>query len=279
MCHTYVETLVECAHFRSSKYVQSKIGETYKQVRKFLNDGRLVLFSGTQCQIKGLNLYLRKKYDNLIAVDIICHGVPSPKVFREYRKNLENAYHSKINNIWFRRKDEGWKRFSFAVSFENGKEYVESLKEDTFMRGFLSDLYLRPSCYECTAKNFVNNADITLADYWGVQHIHPEFDDDRGISLIFVNSKKGQHYLSLIEDKMNVMKTDIKYAIKHNPCAIRPVHKHPRRDKFFNMFNTGAVLNTAIEKCIKPPLIKRVKGKVYRVLSKGKRLVKKVTYK
>ena len=274
--HIYAETLEDCVQFRGSKYVQSKIGETYKQARKFLNDGRLVLFSGTQCQIKGLNLYLRKKYDNLIAVDIICHGVPSPKVFREYRQNLENSYHSKINNIWFRRKDEGWKKFSFAVSFENGKEYVKNLQEDTFMRGFLSDLYLRPSCYECTAKNFVNNADITLADYWGVQHIHPEFDDDRGISLILVNSKKGQHYLSLIEDKMNIIETDIEYAIKHNPSAIRPVHKNPRRDKFFNMFNTGAVLNTAIKKCIKPTLMQRVKGKVYRVLSKGKRLVKKI---
>lgn len=277
--HTYAETLEDCIQFRGSKYVQSKIGEAYKQARKFLNDGRLVLFSGTQCQIKGLNLYLRKKYDNLIAVDIICHGVPSPKVFREYRQNLENEYHSKINNIWFRRKDEGWKKFSFAVSFENGTEYLKNLQEDTFMKGFLSDLYLRPSCYECTAKNFVNNADITLADYWGVQDIHPEFDDDRGVSLILVNSKKGQHYLSLIEDKMSIIETDIDYAIKYNPSAIRPVHKHPKRNEFFNMLGTGIALNTAIEKCIKPSFIQRVKRNVRRILSKGKRLVKKVIHK
>lgn len=274
--HTYAETLEDCIQFRGSKYVQSKIGETYKQARKFLNDGRLVLFSGTQCQIKGLNLYLRKKYDNLIAVDIICHGVPSPKVFREYRQNLENEYNSKINNIWFRRKDEGWKKFSFAVSFENGKEYVKNLKEDTFMRGFLSDLYLRPSCYECTAKNFVNNADITLADYWGVQDIHPEFDDDRGVSLILVNSKKGQKYMNLIEEKMNVIETDIDYAIKHNPSAIRPVSKNPRRDEFFGLLYSEMFLNEAIEKCAKPTFIQRVKRKVYRLLSKGKRVTMKV---
>lgn len=271
--HTYSETLEDCIQFRGSKYVQSKIGETYKQARKFLNEGRLVLFSGTQCQIKGLNLYLRKKYDNLIAVDIICHGVPSPKVFREYRKKLENSYHSEINNIWFRRKDEGWKKFSFAVSFENGKEYVKNLQEDIFMRGFLSDLYLRPSCYECTAKNFVNNADITLADYWGVQNIHSEFDDDRGISLILVNSNKGQKYLSLIEEKMDILTTDIDYAIKNNPSAIRPVKKNPRRDEFFNLINSGLLLNKAIEKCIKPTLIRRIKRKVYTILRKVKKLV------
>lgn len=274
--HTYAETLEECVQFRGSKYVQSKIGETYKQARKFLNDGRLVLFSGTQCQIKGLNLYLRKKYDNLIAVDIICHGVPSPRVFREYKQNLENSYTSTINNIWFRRKDEGWKKFSFAVSFENGKEHVKNLQEDTFMRGFLSDLYLRPSCYECTAKNFVNNADITLADYWGVQDIHPEFDDDRGVSLILVNSKKGQYYLNLIEGKMNVLITDIGHAIKHNPSAIKPVNKNPRRDEFFQMLNDGIVLNKAIEKCVKPTFMQRAKIKVYAVLSKGKRVTIKV---
>ncbi len=271
--HTYAETLEECIQFRGSKYVQSKIGETYKQARKFLNSGRLVLFSGTQCQIKGLNLFLRKKFDNLIAVDIICHGVPSPRVFREYRQKLEEMYDSRINNIWFRRKDEGWKRFSFAVEFKNGKEYVKNLSEDTFMKGFLSDLYLRPSCYECTAKNFINNADITLGDYWGIQDIHPHFDDDRGVSLILVNSEIGKLFLDRIEKKMHIIATDIDYAIEQNPAAIRPAHKNLKRDKFFKILDKGMDVSQAIEKSIKPTFIQRLKGKLRIVFNKIKSLV------
>lgn len=117
------------------------------------------------------------------------------------------------------------KDISLAFGFEDRKEHVKNLQEETFMKGFLSDLYLRSSCYECTGKKFVNNTDITLADYWAVQEIHPEFDDDRGVTLILVNSKKGRHYLNLIESKMNIIETNIEYAIKHNPSTIRLVYK------------------------------------------------------
>lgn len=264
--HTYAETLEECVQFRGSKYVQSKIGETYKQARAFLNQGRLVLFTGTQCQIKGLQLFLRKNYSNLIAVDIVCHGVPSPKVFREYRRYLESKYNSKSGNIWFRRKDEGWNTFSFAIKFENGSEYRNNLREDTFMKGFLQDLYLRPSCYECTAKNFINNSDLSLADYWGIQGIHPEIDDDRGVSLVLVNTSKGEKYMENILKQMHYIKSDLDYAISHNACIVRPAYKNFRREKFFKAIQKNKNIEKSIIKFTSPTFPGKVKSTLHKIL-------------
>ncbi|WP_238915428.1 Coenzyme F420 hydrogenase/dehydrogenase, beta subunit C-terminal domain [Clostridium sp. YIM B02555] len=265
--HIGAETIEECEKLRGSKYVQSKIGNTYKQAKDFLNNGRLVLFSGTQCQIKGLNLFLNKSYDNLITSEIICHGVPSPKIFKLYKENLKNKYNSNIKDIRFRDKALGWNKFSYVTEFENNKIYSKTLHEDIYMKGFLHDLYLRPSCYECKAKNFTSNSDISLADYWGVEKKHSEFNDDKGISLVLVNTEKGKEIFEKISCGMEVIKSDIGYAISNNPCIVRPVKYNKKREKFFKEAE-GKNLEHSIMKYTKTTLGKRIKGKIQSSLGK-----------
>ena len=267
--HTYSETLDECDKFRGSKYVQSKIGDTYKQAEEFLNSGRTVLFSGTQCQIKGLNLYLKKKYDNLISVDIVCHGVPSPKVFKLYRDSLIKKYRNDIKDIRFRDKVKGWKEFSYVTEFKNGQIYSATLKQDTYMRGFLKDLYLRPSCYKCNSKNYTNGSDISLADYWGIENKHPKFDDDKGTSLVLVNSINGQDVFNNVSCNMEFMTTDLNYAISNNPCIVRSVNYNPKREEFFKKIN-DINIEKIINRSTKVTFNQKIGRKVFGLLRKIK---------
>lgn len=208
--HGYTETKEGLAAFRGSKYVQSRIGECYKNAEAFLKAGRKVLFSGTPCQIAGLKRFLRKDYDNLLTVDFICHGVPSPGVWREYLKE-EIAHqcggknsvlpHPKdklgdviIENISFRDKQLGWKKYSFSLTFSMLDGYglrntvllSEPLNKNIFLRGFSADLYLRPCCHACPAKKFKSGSEVTIGDCWGIHNIMPGIDDDRGVSVLFM---------------------------------------------------------------------------------------------
>lgn len=272
--HMQAIKLKECEKFRGSKYVQSKIGETYKSAKRHLDEGKIVLFSGTQCQIKGLNLFLSKKYENLIAIDIVCHGVPSPLVFDIYKKNLKNEYNSEIKGITFRDKRNSWKNYRYKITFNNEKVDDRLFTDNIYSKGFLSDLYLRPSCYSCKAKNFTSSSDITLADYWGVQNKHPEFDDDKGVSLILVNSEKGEFVLNEISDCIEFMNTDLDYAISKNPCILRPVKYNDKREVFFKNLNNEN-LEELIYKYTKTILITKIRNKVKCELCKMKNIVVK----
>ena len=143
--HQSAQNDVESHKFRGSKYLQSLIGDAYREAQEFLQQGRHVLFSGTPCQVAGLYAFLGNDNENLLTCDLVCHGVPSPKVFAAYTANLEKRHNAKVERIAFRRKDCGWKRFSVALSFDNGTEYRRVLTDDPFMLGFLRDTYLRPS--------------------------------------------------------------------------------------------------------------------------------------
>lgn len=216
--HDYTETIEGLAVFRSSKYVQSRIEDNYLKAEKFLKEKRKVLFSGTPCQIAGLKKFLRKEYDNLLTVDFICHGVPSTKVWRMYLdetcRNLikrgsssnfiDEGRRSYIEAINFRHKILGRKRFSFFLklnsafiqSEKNTEGIFEPFSENAFMKAFLSDTILRPSCYQCPCKSGKSTSDITIADYWNIQQVLPEFDDDKGISLVLTNTSKGENIFS-----------------------------------------------------------------------------------
>lgn len=231
--HSYVETIEELHRFRGSKYVQSSIGDAYKQSESFLKQGRLVLFSGTPCQIGGLKSYLGTEYSNLFCIDIVCHGVPSPKVWKKYVSFRVNKSGTPIQNITFRLKNKGWKRYSVSFRFKNSREYCETFYKDLFMRAFLKDICLRPSCYQCKFKTLHRQSDITLADFWGIQNIFPEMDDDKGISLIFVNNTKGQIMFEEIKNKIIFKEVDIKQAVKYNPSAIKSADYNSNRNNFF----------------------------------------------
>lgn len=258
---------------RGSKYVQSDTLETYSEVKEYLEKGKYVLYTGTPCQIMGLKSYLRKTYDRLYTCDIICHGVPSPKVFRKYIYEMENEYQSKVTSISFRNKKYGWNIFSMKIEFENGKEYIAKLTEDKFMQGFLKNIYLRPSCYKCKFSTLPRNADISIGDFWGVEKKYEEFRDDKGTSILLLNTNKGYEIFDKIKSKVYYKENcDLEFAIENNPCICGHVEEPKTRKNFFKKLDEESFDKLIIKSIKKPNKIKKI---ILLCLSKGKRMLKK----
>jgi len=258
--HCSVSQFDDIGALRGSKYVQSCIDDSYKRAREILEKGKRVLFSGTPCQIAGLKSFLRKDYDLLVCVDIVCHGVPSPLVWTRYRKQMCKTMEFKAIN--FRDKSVGWKKFCLRIKFSNGNEYINDLNADPYMQGFLHNLYLRPSCHSCKFKGINRLSDITLADFWGIQTVLPDLDDDKGTSLVMVNSKKGAALFSAIKDKMKCTQININQAIAYNSAAIQSVPSHPQRDKFFQELPGSADIGKLIFKCTKVKFLRKIYNRI-----------------
>jgi len=233
LCHQSAQNEAESDKLRGSKYVQSIIGNAYKDAQNFLHQGRHVLFSGTPCQVAGLYAFLGNDEENLLTCDLVCHGVPSPKVFAAYKENMERRHGAKVQRISFRRKECGWKRSSVALLFDNATEYRRSLADDPFMLGFLRNTYLRPSCHNCRFSRIPRIADITLGDFWGVGDHHPGWDDDRGTSLILVQTKKGQDAFDAVRDALVAHDAELDVAIRSNSCISGSVPPRQNRAAFF----------------------------------------------
>ncbi len=285
--HDYTETVEGLSIFRGSKYVQSRIEDCYQKVEQFLRAGRKVLFSGTPCQVAGLKLFLRKEYNYLLTVDFICHGVPSPGVWREYlkeetarecgRKNSVLSHpdikdqDALIESILFRDKCLGWKKYSFALtlSVPNGhgaKNTVllsEPLDKNIFMRGFLADLYLRPSCYACPTKSFKSGSDVTIGDFWGIEHVMPELDDDKGMSVVMVNTNKGE--VSFQRTGVDSYPMEYNVLLRFNPSVEKSVRLTDKRRRFYS--DTKKTLGNKIDKLSSVTLLSRIRRKVYYILS------------
>ncbi len=221
--HTYTEALEGLEQFRGSKYVQSRIGDSYVRAKEFLKAGRPVFFTGTPCQIGGLYAYLGKEYDNLLTQDLVCHGVPSPKVWAEYVAVRENAAASKTRSVYFRNKSSGWRKFSLSLGFTNGTEYSETVSDDLYMKGFLGHLFLRPSCHECSFKQVHRLSDITLADFWGVTRMYPDRDDEKGCSLVMLHSERGKKAFESILDRQEAWEVGYTEATRDIPTTIASV--------------------------------------------------------
>lgn len=246
--------------FRGSKYLQATIGNSYKQTKEYLRQGRKVLFSGTPCQIAGLKHFLRKDYDNLITVDFVCHGVPSPKVWGMYLEEVTEAGKKAINDIKFRDKPNGWKRFNFTLSYDENNEAftMSSFNGDNhYMRAFLKDMILRPSCYNCQTKSGRSHSDVTIADYWGIDKVNPQMDDDKGTSLLLINTKKGRDALDF--QQMQYVKSTYEDALKYNHAIEQSAIPHRHRNEFFDLLGTTHSLVGLIDKELKPTLLQRVK--------------------
>lgn len=214
--HKGIDNIENLWKIRGSKYLQSKIGDTYKQSKQELENGRKVLFTGTPCQIEGLYTYLGKDYEKLYTQDLICHGVPSAKVWRKYIEYREKQDSGKIKKISFRNKyNKGWNNYQTCFEYEDKQISIDH-HEDLYMRLFLSDMVLRPSCYSCKFKKKHRRSDITLADFWGIDEILPKMNDEKGTSLVLVNSKKGQELFKHINENVYIEKVDFEEAIFHN---------------------------------------------------------------
>lgn len=218
---------------RGSKYVQSEIGNSYAEAERYLKDDRMVLYTGTPCQIAGLKTYLRKEYEKLICLDIICHGVPSPKVWRKYIQEQEKEFGGFTSSVTFRSKKTSWKTYEILLEFLNNNSYKKRYYEDLFMRTFLKDLSLRPSCYECRFKQVKRVSDITIADFWGIESIQSDMDDDKGTSLVIIHSEKGMDIWDKIGEMVISKKADLEEALKYNPSMTKSVKKNEHRDEFF----------------------------------------------
>lgn len=230
--HIYIDNREDLYKLRTSKYVQSTIGNTYKEVKKFLDNGRYVLFTGTPCQVNGLFSYLGKEYENLYTQDFICHGVPSPKVWRKYLKYRKNQDNQEPININFRDKSEGWENFSLAFEYKKGS-YRKDLTEDLYMKAFLREACLRDSCYKCFFKEKNRRTDVTIADFWGIQNLLPELNDNKGVSLLIVNTDKGEKLKKSIDDKIICKETEFEKSIIYNISMYTSVEKPRSRKNFF----------------------------------------------
>lgn len=235
--HIYVENKEDLQKLRNSKYVQSNINNTYKEVEKNLKENRLTLFTGTPCQVAGLKAYLMKEYENLILVDIVCHGVPNQKVFKKYLEYLEGKFKSKIKTYNFRNKEQnGWGLYA-KIETEDGKIRYKNSAFDPYYNAFLECKMYRESCYNCHYTSFYRNSDITLADYWGILSVHPEFYSEKGVSLVLINNKKGKELLNRISEKIEYIETDLEKASQKNMNLKRPSNRPKERNYIYNGIN------------------------------------------
>ncbi len=237
--HIGIENIEELQKLRLSKYFQGSINECYKRVENDLKDGRYVLFTGTACQIAGLISYLHKQYSNLLTVDVLCHGISSKKVIDEFVKSKIKKYKKRIKTLRFRLKppDSNWLLgggTKMRLDFEDGTSFVENKEDDTFFRGFNDYLFLRESCYNCKYVGTNRIADITLADYWGIDlTLIPEEQQRNGVSLIVVNSEKGREILDKLTNYMVIMPANPGKAILTNQAFVKPSTPNSKRDDFF----------------------------------------------
>lgn len=230
----------DLAKLHSSKYLQSNANGLYKRISDLLRKGEKVLACGTPCQMAALRSFLRKDYDNLIIVDFICRGVNSPKVYRKYLDSLERKYGGKVVYVKAKNKELGWRSLTRKVVFDNGKVYYGVRMDDDFRRGYHTNVFCRPSCYACQYKGFPRIADITIADYWGIEKVDKNLDNNIGTSMILLNSKKGYAYFELAKDKLEWEYTQFEAILPGNIALRKPIEPAKiNREQFFEDLDKG----------------------------------------
>ncbi|MGI6668380.1 MAG: Coenzyme F420 hydrogenase/dehydrogenase, beta subunit C-terminal domain [Acetivibrionales bacterium] len=269
--HACIEDVKKLDSLRRSKYVQSEIGDSFRQARGFLDEGRKVLFCGTPCQIAGLRAFLGREYGGLLACDLACHGVPSPKVWDMYLEYLRDKYKSEIKAVSFRDKSTGWNNSSMRIDFKNGSKYMDSVKREIFFIGFGKSIFNRRSCFNCLFRINNTKADITLADFWGIDKISPgEFTDNRGVSLVITHTPAGEEAFLRIKDDVRAEEKAYNAAVKYNPRLVSSVPEPPARKSFFGDLVSGYDFDRLVEKYMDNKSLKyRVKCIIKRILGRG----------
>ena len=299
--HGEATTIEDLSKFRGSKYVQSNIGDAYVKAKDYLKQGRKVLFSGTSCQIMGLKRYLGKDYPNLFTIDVICHGVPSPAVWKKYldeiievtHKGKTNQYRSLFTSvipetdapvqgtlvgISFRDKTYGWRKSSFALYFAKAsaagekKQFRSLIANDyrsKYFVAFNNNLTIRHSCFNCLAKGGRCGSDITMADFWCIEKELPDFSDDKGVSICMCNTEKGINVFNAL--KMEVREVSYTQAVFHNRAWHVSLPPHPNREKFFKLFAKNGLVLHNIDRCMEQPVWQKymnsIKIRIKRILS------------
>ena len=252
--HTSAETIEELQALRGTKYVQSDLYSVFEEVKDYLKEGRKVLFSGTPCQVAGLHNYLGNCTEDLLTVDLACHGVPSPGLWEKYVNALEKKYKGKLKSVNFRDKSRSWKKYEFGFEIfsqtKNSTRYVSvPFIKDPYMALFIQSMSLRPSCYDCPAKDGKSCSDFTLADFWGVADLMPHKNDDKGISIVLANTPKAAKLMAAIGLELTpVLKSDI--GVKNDGFkSIIPLPE--RREEFFKGVHSAKELTSYMSKYVR----------------------------
>ncbi len=236
--HKYVESVDDLRLFRNSKYVQSEIGNTFKQAKEFLIQDRLVCFSGTPCQIEGLKNYLRKDFDNLITIDFVCRAVPSPLLLEKYLKMQKRTLNVEFTNVAFRDKYYGYKYSNLSIYTKNNNvSYHRGVETDPYLRSFFSNICDRPSCYDCSFKKRYRNSDLTLWDCFAVDVFDKKMDDDKGTTRILTHTEKANAILANISEKVLIKEIDVEDAVRGVREMVESVPVNARRKQFFEDLN------------------------------------------
>ena len=262
------ENGAQLAAMRGSKYVQSNKNDVFLQVKQNLEAGRQVLFCGTPCDVNGLYNYLKQTntaIDKLLLVDFICHGVPSPLVWQRYLESRELQMCAGASNVQFRNKKFGWKNFAMSIEFSNGRQYLADKETDPYLRGFLSDIYLRPSCHECAAKGEKRVSDITIGDAWGMDSILN--GNNSGVSVIMLHSSKAQALFSSLKEQLHCIPlTDTQLVKKGNSALMQSSAIKSTRRQFMAQLPGTKRIDRLINQNCRDPLVLAVKKKVKRMI-------------
>lgn len=267
--HILADTLQDAARQRGAKYPQSSVEHCFAEIRRALRSGTPVMFVGTPCQTAGLRAFLGRDDANLLLVDMICHGVVSPKVWARYldERQLLDAGKAPVASVNLRSKATGWSHYQYSVSinYANGASYQACQSKDPLMQGFTQNLYLRRSCSQCVFKGTKRCADLTLGDYWGIWDQNPEFDDNQGTSLLLIHTPKGQEAWDTISGQFRFLETTYQEAVSRNPSAAASSVPHGARDKFFRNLDREKSMIQWITQCLgggKLGLIQRIRNRL-----------------
>lgn len=267
--HVGIDSLEDLPLIRGTKYVKSNTSNAFREILENLKQKRLVLFCGTPCQ----NAALRKRIGNsldssyekyLILVDFICMGLPSITVFNEYKRWLQKKKRKRLQSMLCRDKISGWKQSSVRLTYQDGTEEISTLFENEYLSPFLKEYGLSNACYKCQYRGYDRSSDVTLADFWGIQDIDPEMDDNLGVSLVFINSLKGKELFDSIKDDIIHKEVKDDRYLKYNPYYIRSPEKREPNQYFYDHLGTMDY-GKLIERC---SLIVRIRNKKDRVIKK-----------
>lgn len=237
--HQGVETEQDLSIFRNSKYVQSNVGDTFRQALEQLKAGRWVCFSGTPCQIEGFRNFLRnREYEKLVCVDLVCHGIPSPRILTRYIEAQQTLIGGEFTNVLFRDKFYGYHYSSFSIyNKERDKDYHKGVDSNAYLRAFFNNLSDRPSCYDCRFKKRYRKSDLTLWDCFPIEKFTKQMDG-KGTTRVLVQSDKGEMIMNAIRDELRTVRVEPDKLVKDVREMFHSVPMNPQREQFFTDCNT-----------------------------------------
>lgn len=265
--HIAIEKKEDLDPLRKSKYLQSDLDNIFKKIKEYVKI-RKVLFVGSPCQVAGIKSFI-KKSNNLITVDLFCHGVPSPKLFKKYIKELEEKNNDKLIDYDFRDNSTGWDTYSNKAIFKN-KEIKSDRRQNEYMKLFLSDIALRESCYNCNFKLGNKYSDITLGDFWGVKNHYPEMYNKEGVSVIIINTDIGKEIFDNINSSLEYKDCDIESVIKGNSSLVKSSKRPKKREDFFRKMNEKSIEVLCRKYIRKKSIIRKIKIIIKKLFNGGR---------